>query len=224
MNQRYNNINLIKRVRATLVLVFVFITSSCSSIKLIDSWKNPDYALYKPKKILVIGVTPNYEARQAFEFQLMTKLNARNIKALQSAVVFETSFKDSRQTEKEIEAQVDTLLSKDYDTVLVSLVKGVDNKESYGSESSKTDYQLRRFVLYYLVYQEAYYNQNYYNKYKVYNIETSIYNLTKEGDKSLVWQGSFDLVDPNNYSKTINSYVKKLIKTLEKEKIIPKKK
>lgn len=204
-------------------LVLIFPITSCSSTKLIDSWKNPDYRLFEPKKILVIGVTPNYEARSAFEFQLIKELNNRKIKALQSAVVFETSFKDSEQTEKDIEVQVGKLLSKNFDTVLVSLVKGVDENQSYGSESSKTDYHLRRFAIYYLAYQEAYFNQDYYSRYKVFNIETSVYNLKKNSNKSLVWRGSFDLVDPNSNTKAIHSYVKKLIKTLEKEKIIPKK-
>ncbi len=196
---------------------------SCSSTKLVTSWKNPEYQIFKPKKILVVGVTPNKEARKAFEFELINALNARKIYALQSAVVFETSFQDSKQTEKEIEDQVEILLSKGYDTVLVSLVKGVDENESYGSESSKTDYHLRRFIFYYLMYQDAYFEQNYYTRYKVFNIETSIYNLKKDADKALVWVGSFDLVDPNSSNKTISMYAEKLIKTLEKEKIIPKK-
>ena len=222
MKKPLSNINL--KIKKGVVLVFIFLITSCSSIKLISSWKNPEYGLlFKPKKILVVGVTPNYDARSAFEFQLINELNDRNITALQSAVVFETSFQDSQQTEQEIELQVDKLLSKEYDTILVSMVKGVDDNESYGSDSSKTDYHLRRFIFYYLAYQEAYFNQDYYSRYKVFNIETSIYNLKNETDKSLVWRGSFDLVDPNNNKKAMDLYIKKLIKTLEKEKIIPKK-
>lgn len=216
-------INTYLNIKRKRVLVLIFLITSCSSTKLIKSWKNPEYNLFKPKKILVIGVTPNHDARKAFEFKLITELNARKINALQSAVVFKSSFQDSKQTEKEIEAQVDRLLSKDYDTVLVSLVKGLDDNQAYGSKSSKTDYHLRRFMLYYFAYQDAYFKQDYYNRYKVFNIETSIYNLRKDSNKSLVWQASFDLIDPNNTTKTIDSYVKKLIKILEKENIIPRK-
>ena len=206
-----------------VVLVFILLIPSCSSTRLINSWKNPEYNLFKPQKVLVVGVTPNYEARKAFEFQLITQLNARNIKALQSAVVFETAFTDSEQTAKDIEAQVDKLLSKGYDTVLVSLVKSVNDHDAYGSESSKTDYHLRRFALYYLAYQKAYFKQEHSSRYKVFNIETSLYTLNKGSDKSLVWQGSFDLVDPYNSDKAIEAYIKKLIKTLERDKIISKK-
>jgi len=206
-----------------VVLVFILLLPSCSSTRLINSWKNPDYKVFKPQKILVVGVTPNYEARKAFEFQLITHLNARKIKAVQSAVVFETAFTDSEQTAQDIEAQVDVLLSKEYDTVLVSLVKSVSDHDAYGSESSKTDYHLRRFALYYLAYQKAYFKQEHSSRYKVFNIETSLYNLNKASDKSLIWQGSFDLVDPYHSDKAMEAYTKKLIKILEREKIIPNK-
>lgn len=221
MKKQLNNIILKLRKKAVFILFFLII--SCSSTKLISSWKNPEYYFFYPKKILVIGVTSNFEARKTFEFQLTKELQARKINALQSAVVFESSFKDSKQTEKDIEAEVDKLLTKGYDVILISLVKEIDENESFASESSKTDYHLRRFILYYLAYQESYFNQDYYKKYKVFNIETSIYHLNPESNKSLVWQGYFDLVDPNSNSKAIDSYIKKLLKTLEKENIIPKK-
>jgi len=210
-------------INRVVVLVFILLIPSCSSTRLINSWKNTEFNVFKPQKVLVVGVTPNYEARKAFEFQLITQLNARKIKALQSAVVFETAFTDSEQTAKDIEAQVDVLVSKGYDTVLVSLVKGVSDNQSYGSESSRTDYHLRRFALYYLAYQDAYFNEDHYSRYKVFNIETSLYNLNKASNKSLVWRGSFDLVDPYHSDNALDSYTKKLIKILEREKIIPKK-
>ena len=103
-----------------------------------------------------------------------------------------------------------------------ALVKGVDLNQSYASDSPKTDYHLRKFIGYYLLYQDVYFNEDYFDSYKVFNIETSIYNLKKDSDKSIVWRGFFDLIGPENSSKAIDSHIKKLIKTLEKEKIIPK--
>ncbi|GAL65811.1 hypothetical protein [Jejuia pallidilutea] len=213
----------IERTYKLIYLLVVLILYNCASTRLTESWKNPNYSTYTPKKVLVIGVTPNLEARSAFEFKLKSELNAREIIALQSAVVFEASFKDSKQTEADIEKQLDVLRSKGLDAILVSVVKGVENKQSYASESSKTDYHLRRFSPYYLLYQEAYYNQNYYSSYNVFHIETSLYSLKSNSDKSLVWSGSYDIVDPKDVTKTIDKYVEVVIKSLEKEKIIPKK-
>jgi hypothetical protein len=205
------------------VLLMATIISACSSTKLADSWKNPDYKVFNPKNILIVGVTPNLEVRKAFEFQLKNELNSRQINALQSTVVFEKSFQDSEQTESEIRVQVNKLLNAGYDTILVSTIKGVDYKESYSGESSKLDHRLRKFIGYYLVYQDAYFNQEYYNSYKVFHIETSLYNLKKDSDKSLVWSGTYDIVDPNNVEESINDYVKAVVKSLEKEELISKK-
>ncbi len=204
------------------IILITLIMTSCSSVRLTESWRNPEYQEFKPKNILIVGVTSDLEARAAFEFELMNALNARKINALQSTVVFETSFQDSKQTEADIKKQVELLLSKGYDTILVSLVKGMDGNQSFSSESPKIDYHLRRFIPYYLLYQEAYFKQEYYNDYKVLNIEASMYNLKKDKEKTLVWFGTYDLVNPNDITKTINTYVKGVIRSLEKERLISK--
>lgn len=204
------------------IILITLILTSCLSVRLTESWRNPEYSEFSPERILVVGVTSDFEARVAFEIQLMTELNARKINALQSHVVFETSFQDSKQTEEEIREQVDLLLSKGYDTILVSLVKGVEDNQSYSSESPKTDYHFRRFTPYYLLYQEAYFKQDYYNKYKVFHIETSMYSLKNDLGKTLVWSATYDLVDLNDITKNINSYVKTVIKSLEKENLVSK--
>lgn len=209
-----------KTLLINIILITLFL--GCSSVKMISSWKNLEFAEYKPHKVLVIGVTPNLDSRKAFEFQLVTELNNRGINALQSCVVFESLFQDSNHTEKDIESEVIKLVAYSYDTVLVSLVKGVVNNLSYGFESAKTDYHLKRFFLYYLLYQDRYFEQNHNRSYKIYSIETLVYNLKSNRDKSLIWHASFDLIDPNNSKKTIKLYNQKLIKALEKAKIIPK--
>jgi hypothetical protein len=194
----------------------------CSSTRLKNSWRNPDYTEFNPNNVLVISVTPDLETRNAFEVQLKNELYNRNIKALQSAIVFESSFKDSKQTEIEIENQIDTLLNKGYDTVIVSSVKGVDDKIAYVSEASKTDYNLRKFKTYYLLSQDLYFNDDYYENYKVYHIETSLYNLKKDDEKALIWVGYYEIIDPKDTKKTVDSYIKAVIKSLEKEQLIPK--
>jgi hypothetical protein len=206
-----------------LAILFCVSLVSCNPTKLVENWKNPDYEMFNPKNILVIGVTPNIEARKDFEFKLVKELNNRKINALGSAAVFERSFQDAKQTELDIEAQVDRLLSKDYDAVLVSLVKGREENKSYAGQSVKTDYFLRKFTGYYFVFQDAYFNQDYYKNYKVFHIETSLYSLKRGSEKSLVWYGTYDLVNPSDLTKVIDDYVQLVIKALEKRQLIPKK-
>jgi hypothetical protein len=96
-------------------------TSLTTSTSLTKHWTNPNYTTFIPKNILVIGVTPDLNVRKIFEFQLIRELNARQVNALQSHVVFEESFQDSKKTEVEIEAQLNKLISAGYDAILYLL-------------------------------------------------------------------------------------------------------
>ena len=60
------------------------------------------------------------------------------------------------------------------------------------------------------------------NKYNIYNIECSLYNLKDKSDKSLVWVASYNVVDPSSINTTVNDYVKAIIKSLENEGVIKK--
>lgn len=194
----------------------------CSSMIQNNSWRNPSYKTFIPNNVLVIGVTSDMGNRTTFESQLQAELNKRKVRALQSRFVFEDSFQNNKQTETDIKNQVDKLLLKGYDTIIITIIKGIEDNKSFISGSSKLDYRLKQFIGYYLINQDAFFDQNNYEEYKVFNIETSVYNLKKESDKALVWSGDYDVIDPKNTSRTIKKYANTIIKSLEKEGIIPK--
>lgn len=195
----------------------------CAAIKQEESWKNPDFTEFNPKNVLVVGVTPDLEARSNFEFSLVRELNARNINAIQSSVVFEKMFQDDSDTESEIETQISKLLTEGYETVLVSAIKGIKENESRSGASPRFDYGLQKFLGGYLASRDDYFSQDDYKKYQVFYVETSIYNLQKDSEKDLVWYGSYNIIDPENIAEMSDDYVKKIIKSMEKEDVIPKK-
>ncbi|WP_298516789.1 hypothetical protein [uncultured Kordia sp.] len=207
-------------MRILYLVSIVFFMVSCSAIKRSDRWKNPEFTEFNPKNILVVGVTPDFEARSNFEFVLVKALNARNINAIQSSVVFEKLFQDTTKTEEEIEAQIHKLLTVDYNTVLISSVKGVQENESRSGASPKFDYNLQRFLGSYLASRDDYFSQDDYKKYKVFYVETAMYTLKKGEEKSLVWYETYTIIDPSNIAEITDDYVKVIIKSMEKEKLI----
>jgi hypothetical protein len=194
----------------------------CASIRQSELWKNPEFTDFNPKNVLVIGVHPDFEARSNFEFTLVRELNARNINAIQSTVVFEKLFQDAKETDTEIEAQINKLLTVGYDTVLVSSIKGTRENESRSGASPKFDYNLQRFLGGYLASSDEYFSQDDFKTYTVLYAETAIYSLKEGEEKSLVWSGSYDIIDPNDMAEISDEYIKKVIKALEKEKLIAK--
>ena len=97
-------------------LMFLF---SCSSTRLVDSWVNNKYNNYKPKKVLVVGLTDNLTARKIFEEKLALALKNRNINAIESYDVFENKFTSKKQTEDSIQKEVKRLKVNGFDAILI---------------------------------------------------------------------------------------------------------
>tara|TARA_R110002050_G_scaffold286468_3_gene437001 strand:+ start:85528 stop:86160 length:633 start_codon:yes stop_codon:yes gene_type:complete len=205
-----------------LFLIALIILSSCSSTRFIDSWKNREITGFNPKKLLVIGMTDNLTARKIFEEELQLALLQRNINAKGSGSVLEKSFTETKKNEAEIDAMVGKLAKEGFDAILITTVRGVDEKSNYAPGYYTVDYRWTRFGRYYYRYQDVYYTPNYYSDYKVYHLETSIYNITEDDTKALVWVGSFDVVNPQTITATVKDYVAKIIDRLEKENVIKK--
>ncbi|OYX26091.1 MAG: hypothetical protein B7Z06_06215 [Flavobacteriales bacterium 32-35-8] len=144
---------------------------------MIDSWKSSEYNNYQPKKVLIVGITDNLTARKIFEQNLRDKLSVRGISAVESSVVFDEDFMNSKQTEEQIDKEVNRLVGDGYDSVLISAVKGVDNEMSYSGNKFLSGYYWHHFGRYYYLYQDVYFEPGYYNNYKVYHIEASFYNI-----------------------------------------------
>lgn len=212
---------LFKIMRVVLYLMAIFILASCSSAKMTDTWVNKDIFITQPKKVLVVGLTENLTARKIFEEQLKTELNKKGIEAVESYNVFEPTFTSVKQTEDDIQNELIQLTKEGFDAILISVVKGIDEKESYGGDRYMMDYYWRGFGRYYFLYQDVYLVDGFYDRYKVYHIESSLYNLTANNKKSLVWVASYNLVDPRQIKSSVSNYVKAIIKSLEKEQIIP---
>ena len=203
-------------------ILAILVLSSCSSTRMIDTWVSQEYTNYQTQKVLIIGITDNLTARKIFEEQLKSELNKRGIHAVESFDVFDPTFTSLKQKETDIQNEVKRLHNEGFDAILISAVKGVDEKATYSGDTFVRDYYWRRFGRYYFLYQDIYLVEGYYNEYKVYHIEASLYNLNEDSNKSLVWVASYDIVDPKKITSTVTNYATAIIKSLEKEQIIPK--
>ncbi|MFD2564392.1 hypothetical protein [Aquimarina rubra] len=209
-------------MKKTIFVVLVLLLSACSSVRVVDSWKNEEVLFFKPQKLMVLGVTQNLTARKIFEENLKKEFMKRNIIAYVSTETFDASFTDSQKTEAEINTMVKGLSDEGFDAVIISAVKGVDEKRNYNSGYYTVGYRWTRFGRYYYRFQDIYYDPGYYNEYKVYHVETSIYNINLDDNKSLVWVGALDIIDPQSINTTVNEYVSAIIARLERDRIITK--
>lgn len=188
-------------------LFYYFLTMlfllSCSSTRMIDSWVNNEYQTYKPRKVLIIGITENLTARKIFEEKLASELKHRNIIAVEGYSVFEKKFTGIKQTEDDIKKEIKRLTKNGFDAILISAVKGVNQKTVYSADIYRKDHYRERFGGYYYMYQDVYFDPNYYEKYNIYNIEASLYDLKENNDESLVWVASYKIVNPKTIDRSV---------------------
>lgn len=204
----------------SLISVISFLLLFSCSLELVDSWKNPEISTYYPDKVLIIGMTSNVDARQRFENQLKEAFELRGSEAIASMVFFEPWM----ITEKIDEAQMDDLeaklLDEGFDTILFTKVIGVDNKIRYKQDYDGFDATYKKFKEEYLMYQDIYYNPDYYENYKLYHTETSMYCICPGKERALVWKAYIDITDPKNVAGIITEYVNLIMFALEEEQLI----
>ncbi len=203
-----------------IILTFLFL--SCHITKTTNSWKNKEYKNYHPNKTLILGVTPNLEAKSIYEKELKGALTKRNLEALEASEVLSPAFNANKQGEVAIEKEVKYLKGLGFDAIIIAAIKGFDEKIPFDSAIFKIDDSFFGFENYYFLNQDIYYNRDYYTKYKVFHLEVSLYNLTSKNEKALVWIGTYDIVDPQKVKETIKKCVRKILKSLENEGLIYK--
>jgi len=169
---------------------------SCSTTHLVDNWKNPEIDTYEPTKVLVVGITSNIEAREIFEQQLKGELEARGIVAITSLDFFNPTVETEKMTEEDLKTLEGKLIIDGFDTILLTKVVGVEDKIIYKKEYDDFDNTYRKFNEEYLMYQDIFYNPDYYENYTVYNTETSMYCICPTKERELIWKGYIDIVDP----------------------------
>ena len=206
-------------MKKLLLLSFVLLTG-CSSISLVENWKNPDIVLFHANKVLLVGMVQNQNVRLDFEDHLKEEFEHRNVEAWRSLDVFDVSLTDSKKTEKELDAVERSLLDKDFDAILLTKITGSEDKENFIKSISRWEDHQLRFNDDYLEHQGIYYDENYYENFTVYHAETTLYCICEGKERAMIWRGIIDITNPNNIDKAINDYVKLVIEALENQDLI----
>ncbi len=202
-----------------LSLISIGMLMSCN-VQLVENWKNPKVDTYESSKVLIVGMTSNTDARQQFEKQLKEEYESRGIEAVMSFELFEPTFTTEKMTEKELKVLENNLINDGFDTVLFSKVIGVEDKIVYKKNYDSYNETYRKFTEDYLMYQDIYYNPDYYDEYTVYHAVTSMYCICPTKDRELIWKGYIDIVDPQSIEETVIDYIKLVIVVLEEQQLV----
>ncbi|MEP2058841.1 MAG: hypothetical protein ABJJ05_13595 [Maribacter litoralis] len=202
------------------IVLIALISMSCSSISLVENWKNPDIVLFNANKVLLVGMAQDENNRERFETKLQKEFTDRNVEAWRSIDIFDLSLTDSRKTEKELDAVEQSLLDKDFDAILLTKITGSENRESFMKSISRWDDHQSRFNDDYLEHQGIYYDDDYYEKFTVYHAETTLYCICEGKERAMIWRGIIEITEPNNIEKAIKDYVQLIIVAMEDQDLV----
>jgi hypothetical protein len=207
-------------MKRSIFIMICLLLVSCSSTQLVDSWKNPDIDFYEPNKLIIIGLTSDVAAREQFENKLKHEFMLRGYEAVRSLDVLGSALKTEKMTEADLNALENQFIADGFDTILLTKIIGVEDKIAYRENYKGYDETYRKFKEDYLMYQDIYYNPDYYENYVIYNAETSMYCICQTKDRELIWKGYINITDPRSVEKTVNDYVNLALIVLEEEQLI----
>ncbi|AXT63006.1 hypothetical protein D1816_22565 [Aquimarina sp. AD10] len=212
------------RLLGTLMVLILF--SSCSSVKITDSWRNLEIPKIKGKKVMVVSKTDDQTARIRFENDLVENLNKKGYHSVESYVVFPKSSPTKELTESETLEIKKKLKNNGIDVVIVTVLK---HCEEYTKTTSKND----SFYAIYPSYYGLGYYRGFYGYYgtvymdsepvtvltenaKKYILETVVYDLTQPEEKQLLSVITTEVDDPQTLGTVSIDFSKKVVKELNK--------
>jgi len=213
---------------ASLTIILFF--NSCSSVKVLDSWKSDNVKSINDKNIIVIARTQDKQARIAFENEIVKQLTARGMNATASFTKFPKLTPNKEVTEERREMIKTILRNEGFNAVVLTVVKDIQESTKtvtdggYYAGGSYAGYYPRYYGGFYGYYHHPYsyasygvYNPTTSTTYtqKTYVLETVVYNLDEPEDKQLIAVVTSSIKDPNEAYKTAEAYVKAITKSFE---------
>jgi hypothetical protein len=219
-----------KSIYSILSLTVILLLNSCSSVKVLDSWKGDNVKTINDKNIIVIARTDNQNARIAFENEIVNQLKERGIQATASFTKFPKLNPDQKITEEKSKMIKTILKNEGFNGVVLTVIKDVQELSKTvtdgGHYAGGTYYGY--YPRYYGGFRGYYYNSMSYSTLgnyvqetsttstsKNYVLETVVYNLDETGENQLVAVVTSKIEDPENASKTAKQYVKAITKSFD---------
>ncbi len=219
-----------KTLYSFILFGFALLLTSCSSVKVLDSWQGENLSSVEGKEILVIARTDNQQARIAFEEAMANDLRKAGLKATESYLKFSNHNPDEK-TEKG--AMKSLIENAGYQGVIISVVKDYNEslvtEESGGYYAGGTTYY-GGYPGYYGGFYGYYNSPRSYSTYgnyvpatsttrvsKSYILETLIYNLDEPEGKQLIGVVTSQIIDPSSVTKSAKDYSKLVFNSFDKK-------
>src|SRR5215472_324634 len=202
------------------IAVLAMALASAKSIKVVNSWLNPNYEGQKFKNVLVIGVAQDLEVRADFEDAMAAQLARPGMQTIPGNQIL---LRPDPKAKPDLDYLRNQIRDNHIDGVVVSRLLKVDKKVI----SIPSSTYIAPFPYYYSFYgylgavYPVMYDPGYQREDITVSVETNVY-ATDKPDGDLVWTGVSDSFNPKSAKKVADSLVKEVPKQMEKDGLLPK--
>ena len=194
-----------------LVISTALLFASCSSTKLVSSWRNPDATVdvNKLKKVWVMCLVKDETTRRVAEDELAKRM---------PGVLIPTYNEYPTDMLKNKTDQVNASISKSgYDGIIIMRLVDKQQQTSYVPGTYPTYYY--GWYGYYGYAAPYYYDPGYYRTDEYYSVETNVYSLNPD---KLIWSGITETMNPNSAQTTMKEIADAIAYKMKSEKFLVK--
>lgn len=184
------------------------LAAGCSSTAIINSWRAPGETLTteKYKKVLVVVMAKEEQARKVAEDQIVSNHKALNI----SYPVF--TLKQLGEDTLKVKSMIK---EQGYDAIVIMRLITTKAKSTYVAGSHNQAYQKNG-----IYYFGDYLNSSTYATDMQYIVSTNVWSLKEE---KLLWSGVTESTDPKKLDKVVSEVAKEVVAKMKEDGFIPAK-
>lgn len=199
--------NRLTTLRSIALGFTVLLLTACATSKPVGEWRSESFS-GQVNNILIIAVTSRPTRRRNYEDKFVAGLAAIDVKAVPSYPLLDSSLELTRDiVERAIEGQ-------NLGAVMVTRLVGIEDRQTYKLPANYDD--SRGYIGYYShAWKET--STAYYSDYKVFTLETTLYD-TASGE--LIWSMQSETMDASKPRQMVEDQIQLAIDTLSKRGLI----
>jgi len=182
-----------------------------------DTWRNPDLRVQRPKKVLVVSLTKKEANRRVFEDMLVSEMSLRGVEAVAGHTVItggglpDWNVLDQavRKTGAQAVLTVQTIRVEQQTTIHPS---SINTYPGYWYPSAFPAWDFPGYYRSMAVYGPTYVS--------TYDVATMQVNLFDAGSDKLLWAGTLESSEPENITQVGQDLARKVVKAMEKDGVI----
>jgi hypothetical protein len=191
-----------------MLVILSILAASCSSTKIIQSWKAPDtsYTPVQFQKVLIIALSKDEASRRLAEDKIASKSSAFHA----SYLLF-----PNKQIIGEEQRFKEVIKENGFDGVLTVRLLSKDKENTWVAGNYTDGFWKFRKDIYTAYYQPGYFVDN-----STYAVEATVFSMNQD---KLLWSGVTSATGASSVKHTIDAVLKEVIAQMKKDKFLPEK-